>query len=287
MSVRLVSSGWCESRVRRSGLVVASIVLVAAGSCGAPVAAQSVVTRKVATVEALVTYPTFFHTQPVRVRGELRARDGSVWLVSQAHEVEVVGPAAAGQAGAAAQRVQVTGTLIDPGRLEAGDPRLRGVDVAALSQARLRKPWPGIGELLLLLADEVIEAVVLGPVVHPGAGPGPRAVRRSERHAGRALPGAQSLRRSAHQPGAQPMGLRARSRRRLRLGHGPAPSRRQLRPRHRGPGRRGPVGGGDGHGPGGPWTGLPRRRGDQAGARAVGGAGRRTRGSCAGRGSTT
>ncbi len=123
-----------------------------------PAAAQPGVTRKSATVEALVTYPAFFHTQPVRVRGEVREREGALALAAQAREVWLAGPAAGRGAAAPGQPVEVTGTLLDPGRLEPGDPRLRGTDVERRSQARLGKPWPGIGELLLLMADDIQDA---------------------------------------------------------------------------------------------------------------------------------
>jgi hypothetical protein len=148
-------------RVRWLLLLTAGLLAVA--SPVVPASAQAVVTRKATTVEALLAYPTFFHTQPVRVRGEVRQRDGSYYLVSEAHEVELAGQAA-GAGPAPGQRVQVTGTFIDPGHLEAGDPRLRGVDVATLAQARLRKPWPGVGELRLLLVDDVTEPLVVGAV---------------------------------------------------------------------------------------------------------------------------
>lgn len=123
-----------------------------------PAAAQPGVTRKSATVEALVTYPAFFHTQPVRVRGEVREREGALALAAQAREVWLAGPAAGRGAATPGQPVEVTGTLLDPGRLEPGDPRLRGTDVERRSQARLGKPWPGIGELLLLMADDIQDA---------------------------------------------------------------------------------------------------------------------------------
>jgi hypothetical protein len=55
--------------------------------------------------------------------------------------------------------VEVTGMFVDAGRLETGDPRLRGVDVAEISQREFGRPWPGVAELLLILADTVEPAV--------------------------------------------------------------------------------------------------------------------------------
>ena len=131
---------------------------VAASLSPLSAAAQPGVTRKSATVEALVTYPAFFHTQPVRVRGEVREREGALALAGQAREVWLAGPAAGRGAATPGQAVEVTGTLLDPGRLEPGDPRLRGTDVERRSRALLGKPWPGIGELLLLMADDIQDA---------------------------------------------------------------------------------------------------------------------------------
>jgi hypothetical protein len=142
----------------RTALLVAC--LFAAGA-GLPVLGQiapPAATRKGATVEALLTYPMFFHLQQVRVRGELRLRGREVLLAANGREVRLAGPIAEGAAGSSDTRVEVRGVVADAGRLEPGDPRLRGVDVGALSQAQLGKPWPGVGELVLLLADEIDEA---------------------------------------------------------------------------------------------------------------------------------
>lgn len=140
----------------RVALTLGSLVLLGCLAC--PLAsAQPAAARKSATVEALVTYPAFFHMQNVRVRGEVRERGSEVVLAAEGREVLLFADGASGSA-RAGDRAEVVGQFLDPGRLEPGDPRLRGLDVARLSESRLGKPWPGVGELLLLRADDLQEA---------------------------------------------------------------------------------------------------------------------------------
>jgi len=113
-----------------------------------PVAATRAGARKATTVVALASYPVFFHAQAVRVRGTLQARDGRTYL--RAHNAEVlVAGATAADTGDAPADVEVTGAFFDVGRLEPGDPRLAGVDIATLWRQPGRS-WPGVGELQVL-----------------------------------------------------------------------------------------------------------------------------------------
>lgn len=135
-------------------------VLLCAVTCGyaawAPSAARAQPaggTRKATTVAALGRYPAFFHTQTVRVRGAIEDRDGVPTLVSGDRAV-----ALAGRAAADAPRdepVEVTALFVDVGRLEPGDPRLSGIEVATRWQERTGRSWPGVNELPLLIADRV------------------------------------------------------------------------------------------------------------------------------------
>lgn len=106
---------------------------------------------------ALVAYPLFFHGQPIRVRGTIRTSDHEVRLASGAADVLVAG-AISGAGAVADAPVDVSGTFVDVGRFEPGDPRLRGVGVAAQWQQRTSRTWPGPGELLVVLADAVLPA---------------------------------------------------------------------------------------------------------------------------------
>lgn len=50
------------------------------------------------------------------------------------------------------ERLEVIGTFYDLGRLDEADQRLVGLPIRRISEELLRKPWPGIGELPLIVA---------------------------------------------------------------------------------------------------------------------------------------
>jgi hypothetical protein len=130
---------------------------------------RSAGTRKAATVTALVTYPVFYHSQAVRVRAAARLADGVASLESEGARVWYL--AEQGGVGPGADTtpapVEVVGTFVDVGRLEPADPR--APTFAALSERVLRKNWPGVGELLVLLAERT-------EPVQPFAAPSVRAL---------------------------------------------------------------------------------------------------------------
>jgi hypothetical protein len=139
-----------------------AIALIALVVSTAHAAAQSrrapgALARKATTVDALVAYPVFFHTQAVRVRGALLERERGHVLRHGDAEVRVAGPAVAGAASAPDTVVEVTGTFLDVGRLTEGDPRLTAVDLTLVWEPRGR-PWPAAGEVLLLAIDSLAGA---------------------------------------------------------------------------------------------------------------------------------
>lgn len=119
------------------------------------VAAQAT-NQRVATVRALTTYPTFFHGQQIVIRAEVFGDEQTIWLVDD--EAKVVALAVPPPAPGAHETVEVKGMFWDAGRLAANDPRLVSHDVQTLSEKLLQKPWPGIGELLLVVADDIAPA---------------------------------------------------------------------------------------------------------------------------------
>lgn len=118
--------------------------------------------RRTATVGALLAYPVFFHNQPVRVRGDFTgALEQIPWhLTEEAHDLLVMpatsarGAAPPSAAGGKPTTVDIVGTLLDVGRLQPNDPRATP-EIVQLSEQRLRKSWPGVGELIILLADSI------------------------------------------------------------------------------------------------------------------------------------
>ncbi len=145
---------------RNTALAVLALVFVT-GASHPPASAQprgaQAPTRKATTLDALINYPAFFHTQAVRVRGTV-ARRGSVTVLSARDRDVLMAGRVADAAGEGSTTVEVSAMFLDVGRLEATDPRLADVDASRLAQARLDKPWPGVGELLLLIPTRVDDA---------------------------------------------------------------------------------------------------------------------------------
>lgn len=113
--------------------------------------------RKATTIEALLAYPAFFHAQQVRVRGMV-ARRGTMNVLTTRDRDLLLAGRQADSLNESSSTVEVSGILLDVGRLEATDPRLADVDAARLSQSRLEKPWPGVGELVILVPTRTDEA---------------------------------------------------------------------------------------------------------------------------------
>ena len=76
--------------------------------------------RHIATVTALATYPVFYHSQAVRVRGAVSEQDGLFRLEQDGAQVWLVA-APSGRLPDAKTASEVTGTFLDVGRLEAND----------------------------------------------------------------------------------------------------------------------------------------------------------------------
>jgi hypothetical protein len=115
--------------------------------------------RHATTVTALVTYPLFFHGHPVRVRGDVRPAGAWHALVHGDAEVLLVAPPDRQGALDTTGRVEIAGTFFDLGRVQPNDPRLAGIDAEAIARERTGKPWPGAGELPLLVVERVDPAL--------------------------------------------------------------------------------------------------------------------------------
>jgi hypothetical protein len=107
-------------------------------------------TRVAATVEALVTYPLYFHGREVVVRGTLDRRDGLTSLASLdpafGRRVHVVTRNAQPDAGP----VEARGDYWDLGRLQPDDPRLAGFDVQRVLDRVSEGRWPGQNQVFVL-----------------------------------------------------------------------------------------------------------------------------------------
>ncbi len=105
-------------------------------------------TRRITTVTAIHTFPGFYHSQPVLLRGEIKdiethpavaSGDETLRLLSREHL-----PTGSGT-------YDVRGEVLDIGRLEQNDPRLSGVDLHQFGVDSTDR-WPRQGEVVVLRA---------------------------------------------------------------------------------------------------------------------------------------
>jgi Big-like domain-containing protein len=134
-------------RIATISTVVALIALLAVvlstGSAFSQAAA-----RRVTTIAALRQFPSYFHLQNVLVHGELVESGSRVLLRGGESEVPVI----LNDAKTTSGLMEVRGQLIDVGRLEPGDPRVRGY-----SEAPEPEHWPRPGEELVLNVTSVAD----------------------------------------------------------------------------------------------------------------------------------
>ena len=112
--------------------------------------------RRIATVAAVATFPVFYHTQAVRLRGTVTEEHG-VFRLEQGGARVWMATATGGRLPDVKSVSEVTGTFLDVGRLDANDLR-SSIDLTALTQKLLNKTWPAPGELLLVLVDGSTDA---------------------------------------------------------------------------------------------------------------------------------
>lgn len=132
----------------RASLGLAAVLLAASAVSG------QVLSRRVTTLEAIQTYPVFFHLQPVLVRAELQQEAGRATLVADGHRVLAV--VASGVSGSGLQEVR--GQVWDIGRMEPGDPRLAGSDLRSILGLDPEAPWPRRGEVIVVNVTDATPA---------------------------------------------------------------------------------------------------------------------------------
>ena len=107
--------------------------------------------RKVATLTALAAHPIFFHREQVILHADAESEQVLTYLVDEGHRLLAldVPPPPEGTR----ERFEIIGVFYDVGRLEPEDPRVAGYPIERLSETFFDKPWPGVGELPLLIAS--------------------------------------------------------------------------------------------------------------------------------------
>jgi hypothetical protein len=135
--------------------------------------------RIATTIDALLTYPVFYHSRTVVVRGTLTERDNFWSLTSAGTErrIYVLTKSTRPDPGA----VEARGEFWDLGRLQQEDPRFAGYDMDRLIERVNQGRWPGQNQVFVLALDlagpgtpapstqaTTVRAVVLEPDKYEG-----------------------------------------------------------------------------------------------------------------------
>ena len=140
----------------RRWLAAAAAALALAGVLHPALSAAQPLRYMPTTLAALDAYPSFFHRQPVVVRGTPEGDLQDVFVSDGERRLRAlhVAPPVADERDV----LEIEGTFWDLGRLQPDDPRVAGDGIAALSERLLGKPWPSTGELRVLIADDTRRA---------------------------------------------------------------------------------------------------------------------------------
>lgn len=107
--------------------------------------------RRATTVAAIRSFPTFYHAQPVLVRGELKI-GGERGDRAELQSPDQVVPILLRDSIPSEGTYDVRGDVLDIGRLTPDDPRLGGVDLTRLG-IDPEERWPRQGELVVIRAS--------------------------------------------------------------------------------------------------------------------------------------
>jgi hypothetical protein len=124
--------------LRRIAYAVPLLLLAATVSAQPPV-------RRATTIEAVRTYPGFFHGQTVAVVGQVTRRGTDLSLTTESGSLRLVGRELPDEGPA-----EIRGVVYDIGRLNADDPRLTQLDLRDSLTRVYGDRWPRPGEELLL-----------------------------------------------------------------------------------------------------------------------------------------
>lgn len=130
-------------------LLAASVACACAALAPAPGAAQS---RHATTLDALDRHSFFFHGQEIIVVSDAVSDQVLTWLLNEDDSVRLLALDVPPPPEGVREPLEIIGRFYDVGRLDEGDQRLSGLPIRRISEELLRKPWPAIGELPLVLA---------------------------------------------------------------------------------------------------------------------------------------
>jgi len=129
--------------------------------------------RQATTLESVSQNRIFFHREEIVLITDATADGVLTWLVNRDESIRVLVFDVPQPPIGTRERIEVIGTFYDVGRLEDNDTRLANLPIARISEELLQKPWPGVGELPVLVAtssrlvqdtdSQTLRTVVLDP----------------------------------------------------------------------------------------------------------------------------
>ena len=128
-------------------------------ACLSSTSASSQTIRRSASIDGLQQHRVFFHREEIVVVTDVIAEGVLTWLVNDDDSSRILGLDIPPLPSGTRERLEIIGTFYDVGRLDEDDQRLSGLPIAQISQELLRKTWPAIGELLIVVANSTSPAL--------------------------------------------------------------------------------------------------------------------------------
>jgi len=128
-------------------------------ACLSSTSASSQTIRRSASIDALQQHRIFFHREEVVLITDVITEGVLTWLISDDDASQVLALDIPPLPTGSRERLEIVGTFYDVGRLNEDDPRLSGLPISQISQELLRKRWPGVGELPIIVANSTRPAL--------------------------------------------------------------------------------------------------------------------------------
>jgi hypothetical protein len=139
--------------------LISIVALVAAAM--ATVTAQPPA-RRATTIEALRSYPGFYHQQTVMVVGEIKGTLERATIGSEEGGIALIARELPRDS-----RVEARGQFLDVGRMSEDDPRLIPFNLLERIRAAYQERWPKPGEELLLMLSSTVPPPAAANVTEP------------------------------------------------------------------------------------------------------------------------
>lgn len=138
-----------------------SLIVVLLTGLAATVVAQPPV-RRATTIEALRSYPGFYHQQTVMVVGEIKGEQDRATIGTEEGAIRLVAREAPREG-----RAEARGQFLDVGRMSQDDPRLIPFNLLERIRAQYQERWPKPGEELLLMLSGTVPPPAAANITEP------------------------------------------------------------------------------------------------------------------------